>query len=285
MLQAIAVFYAEAMVAEAHSFSPSAGKPRQVLAAWKAEQLPIAIHPVLPVDEHDLALCHDPAYVRGVLTCTLPNGFGNRSPDVARSLPWTSGALLSAARHALREGIACAPVSGFHHACYDSGGGYCTFNGLMVAVAKLLSEGLVHRVLILDCDQHYGNGTDQIIAQLSMDGVVENATFGRWFCAPPEASAYLARLGQTAGRFGDFDLVLYQAGADVHVDDPLGGVLTTEQMIERDRTVFQAARDSSVPMAWNLAGGYQDPLAAVVALHVNTMRECVRVYLDQSTRC
>jgi acetoin utilization deacetylase AcuC-like enzyme len=204
---------------------------------------------------------------------------------VARSLPWTSGALLSAARHALREGIACAPVSGFHHACYDSGGGYCTFNGLMVAVAKLLSEGLVHRVLILDCDQHYGNGTDQIIAQLSMDGVVENATFGRWFCAPPEASAYLARLGQTAGRFGDFDLVLYQAGADVHVDDPLGGVLTTEQMIERDRTVFQAARDSSVPMAWNLAGGYQDPLAAVVALHVNTMRECVRVYLDQSTRC
>ena len=110
---------------------------------------------------------------------------------MARSLPWTSGALLSAARHALREGIACAPVSGFHHACYDSGGGYCTFNGLMVAVAKLLSEGLVHRVLIHDCDQHYGNGTDQIIAQLSMDGVVENATFGRWFCAPPEASAYL----------------------------------------------------------------------------------------------
>jgi acetoin utilization deacetylase AcuC-like enzyme len=113
----------------------------------------------------------------------------------------------------------------------------------MVTVVKLLSEGLVHRVLILDCDQHYGNGTDQIIAQVSMDGVVENATFGRWFCAPPEASAYLARLGQTAGRFGDFDLVLYQAGADVHVDDPLGGVLTTEQMIERDRTVFQAARD------------------------------------------
>src|SRR5271166_5805020 len=151
MLQAITLFYAEPMVAEANSFSASAGKPRQVLAAWKADHLPIAIQPVLPVDEHDLALCHDAAYVRGVLTCTLPNGFGNRSPDVARSLLWTSGALLSAARHALREGIACAPVSGFHHACYDCGGGYCTFNGLMVTVAKLLSEGLVHRVLILDC--------------------------------------------------------------------------------------------------------------------------------------
>ena len=117
------------------------------------------------------------------------------------------------------------------------------FNSLMVTVAKLLSEGLVHRVLVLDCDQHYGNGTDQIIAQLSMDGVVENATFGRWFSVPADASAYLSRLGQTVRQFGDFDLVLYQAGADVHVDDPLGGVLTTEQMIERDRTVFQAARE------------------------------------------
>lgn len=280
LLQAIAVSYAEPMVAEANSFSPSAGKPHHVLAAWKTDQLPIAIQPVLPVDEHDLALCHDPAYVRGVLTCMLPNGFGNRSTDVARSLPWTSGALLSAARHALREGIACAPVSGFHHACYGSGGGYCTFNGLMVTVAKLLSEGLVHRVLILDCDQHYGNGTDQIIAQLSMDDVVENATFGRWFCVPADASAYLARLGKTAVRFGDFDLVLYQAGADVHVDDPLGGVLTTEQMIERDRIVFQAARERSVPIAWNLAGGYQQPLAKVVALHVNTMRECARSYVE-----
>jgi hypothetical protein len=153
MLQAITVFYAEPMVAEANSFSPSAGKPRQVLAAWKADHLPIAIQPFLPVDEHDLALCHDPAYVRGVLTCTLPNGFGNWSPDVARSLPWTSGALLSAARHALREGIACAPVSGFDHAaefgipdtvrsCHTAKTGNCFIQGHVpaAAIAKLLAE-------------------------------------------------------------------------------------------------------------------------------------------------
>jgi hypothetical protein len=64
----------------------------------------------------------------------------------------------------------------------------------------------------------------------------------------------------------------------VHVDDPLGGVLTTEQMIERDGIVFDAARTSETPIAWDLAGGYQEPLAKVVGLHVNTLRECVKAF-------
>jgi acetoin utilization deacetylase AcuC-like enzyme len=152
----------------------------------------------------------------------------------------------------------------------------------MVTAAKLLSEKLVDRVLILDWDQHYGDGTEEIIQRLSLSAAVDNVTFGRWFHAPADAPSYLARLRETGRRFGDFDLVLYQAGADVHVDDPLGGVLTTEQMIERDRIVFEAARDRSVPIVWNLAGGYQEPLAKVVALHVNTMRECARAYVENS---
>ena len=49
-------------------------------------------------------------------------------------------------------------------------------------------------------------------------------------------------------------------------------------MIERDQIVFEAAGASETPIAWNLAGGYQEPLAKIVALHVNTMRECVRVF-------
>ncbi len=49
-------------------------------------------------------------------------------------------------------------------------------------------------------------------------------------------------------------------------------------MIERDRIVFDAARAAGTPIAWNLAGGYQVPLTKVIELHVNTMRECVRVY-------
>jgi hypothetical protein len=90
-----------------------------------------------PVSVDQLCLAHDPHYVRGVLSLRLANGFGNHLPEVAQSLPWTSGAMLGAARWALNEGCAVAPVAGFHHACHDHGGGYCTFNGLMVAAPQL----------------------------------------------------------------------------------------------------------------------------------------------------
>jgi acetoin utilization deacetylase AcuC-like enzyme len=274
----IPVFYREEMLANSDSFSPSAAKPRHVVAAWTAALLPIRIdsYPAATLDE--LFRSHDPAYVHGVLSTELPNGFGNRRTDVARSLPWTTGAMLAAAREALRSGVACAPVSGFHHARYAAGGGFCTFNGLMVTASTLVSEGQVGRVMILDCDQHFGDGTEQILAQLGLEGTVENVSFGRWFGAPRDADAYLADLNHQVARFADFDLVLYQAGADVHVEDPLGGVLTTEEMIERDRIVFEAAHQAGVPIAWNLAGGYQEPLSRVVELHVNTMRRCAEVY-------
>jgi hypothetical protein len=37
----------------------------------------------------------------------------------------------------------------------------------------------------------------------------------------------------------DCDLILYQAGADPHASAPLGGVLTSQPMSERDRLVFE----------------------------------------------
>jgi acetoin utilization deacetylase AcuC-like enzyme len=143
----------------------------------------------------------------------------------------------------------------------------------------LLAEGKVRRIMILDCDMHYGNGTDDIIGRLALGSRVENVTFGRWFTTPAQAERYLEQLERETARFHDFDLVLYQAGADVHIDDPLGGVLTTEQMRVRDETVFRAARLTGVPLAWNLAGGYQQPLSKVIDLHVQTMRACVGAFV------
>jgi acetoin utilization deacetylase AcuC-like enzyme len=113
---------------------------------------------------------HDADYVRGVLELRLPNGFGDCSPGVAASLPYTSGAMLAAARHAWRRGrTAVAPCSGFHHAGWAHGGGFCTFNGLMVTAAALRAEG-ARKVGILDCDMHDGDGTDDIIDALGRPG-------------------------------------------------------------------------------------------------------------------
>ena len=81
-----------------------------------------------------------------------------------------------------------------------------------------------------------------------------------------------------------FDLILFQAGADVHVDDPLGGVLDNDQIRERDRIVFEAARSAGVPLAWDLAGGYQEAISSVVRIHRATMEECVRAYEGTTQR-
>jgi acetoin utilization deacetylase AcuC-like enzyme len=110
----------------------------------------------IPVFFSDDMVVADRAFVDGILDSTRKNGFGNTLASVARSLPFTSGALLCAAREALQNRrAACAPVSGFHHAGYGHAGGFCTFNGLMVTSMVLHSEGLVRRVAILDLDQHW----------------------------------------------------------------------------------------------------------------------------------
>jgi acetoin utilization deacetylase AcuC-like enzyme len=82
----------------------------------------------------------------------------------------------------------------------------------------------------------------------------------------------------------DCDIVLYQAGADPHISDPYGGWLTTNELRERDAIVFDILAKHKVPVAWNLAGGYQveedGSIPKVLEIHDNTMRECQRVFLQ-----
>jgi len=271
------VVYAECMVADAQSFSPSARKPRDVVASWRRRFPSIEVIAPTPTTLDQLCLAHDPDYVRGVLALRLANGFGNHLAEVAQSLPWTSGAMLTAARVALVEGVAVAPVSGFHHACHDQGGGFCTFNGLMVAAMVLRKERAVRRVGILDFDQHYGNGTTDIIGELGLHWV-EHYSAGAWWDQPEQAERFLAGIPQVLERFADCDVLLYQAGADPHIDDPLGGWLTTAQLRERDRRVFVACKAMGLPVAWNLAGGYQTDLRKVIDIHDNTMLECLLAF-------
>jgi acetoin utilization deacetylase AcuC-like enzyme len=274
----IPVFYTPQMVADADSFSPSASKPTTVVESWIKLGIPMDIIAPEPVTAEDLARAHLPAYVEAVLSCRVANGFGNRSEAVAKSLPFTSGAMLAAARAAIRNGrVAVAPCSGFHHAGYSHGAGYCTFNGLMVTAMALHASGEARRVGILDFDQHYGDGTDHIIDRLCIDWI-NHFSAGQHYHFPVEAKRFLASIPDLVAGMKDCDVILYQAGADPHIDDPLGGWLTTRQLFERDQLVFEAAAELGIPVAWNLAGGYQTPLRKVLEIHDGTMRTCGDIY-------
>ncbi|MBF7728622.1 hypothetical protein [Pseudomonas sp. N040] len=123
----LSIHYTDHMVAEAGSYSPSAAKPAQVMASWAKLGLPIQV-----IEPSPVTLEHDAQMVSDILSCQINNGFSNRSSNVAESLPYTTGAMLSAARGALDNGYgAIAPCSGFHHAGYSFVGGFGTFNGLL----------------------------------------------------------------------------------------------------------------------------------------------------------
>jgi acetoin utilization deacetylase AcuC-like enzyme len=276
----IPVFYTPLMVADSRSISPSAAKPAKVVDSWN-KQFPIEIIEPVPVTNDELYRAHERDFVDGVLSCNIENGFGNKSPQVAASLKYTSGAMLSAARHAIKtKSVAAAPVSGFHHAGFASSEGFCTFNGLMVAALALAADG-VKNVAILDLDMHYGNGTDDIIRKRNVT-FVKHFTAGKKYTEPSQAQEFFNELESRLEWMSDSDVILYQAGADPHVDDPYGGFLTTMQLRRRDEIVFKAAKKAGVPIAWDLAGGYQTErdgsIPKVLEIHDNTMRECVHIY-------
>ena len=281
--QRIPVFYSPEMVAHFDSFSPSAGKPASVVEAWLAIELLIELIAPVPVTTTQLKLTHSANYVDKILTCEIKNGFGNKLPDVAKTLQFTTGAMLCAAREAIKNGkVAVAPCSGFHHAGYESAFGYCTFNGLMVTAMVLKAEGLVNKVGILDFDMHYGDGTDALIEHHKAAAWIKHYSAGNEYLSAKQADEFLARIPELVLEIRDCDVILYQAGADPHINDPLGGFLTTEQLRERDKCVFLAAEYLDIPIAWNLAGGYQiesdGGIQAVLEIHNNTMHECCNVY-------
>lgn len=278
-MEYIDVYFSPKQVSRPDSTSPSPMKPALVFADWIEQNLPIRVVEPEPVSRGQIGLAHTRSYVDGVLDCVLPNGFRGRQKDVAESLPWTSGSFLSAARCALNNDlVACSPTSGFHHAGPESGYGYCTFNGLMITALALKAEGKVRRVGILDFDQHYGDGTAEIIDKLGIDWIHH---ISKEYEDASDAKRFIGTLPAVVRGFAGYDLLIYQAGADQHINDPLGGFLTTDELSERDRIVFSVAKEIGIPMVWNLAGGYQQPLACVLEIHRNTMAACVAEYVIQ----
>jgi acetoin utilization deacetylase AcuC-like enzyme len=277
-VECIDVYFSPKQLSNPETTSPSPRKPEFVLADWIEQDLPIRVVEPVPVSREQIARAHVRSYVDGVLDCRLPNGFRGRQKDVADSLPWTSGSFLSAARCALDNGlVACSPTSGFHHAGPASGYGYCTFNGLMVTALALKAEGKVRRVGILDCDEHYGDGTAEIIEQMGINWIRHVSDE---YAGAAAAKRFIETLPAVVRGFAGYDLLIYQAGADQHIDDPLGGFLTTAELAERDRIVFTVAKEIGIPVVWNLAGGYQQPLARVLEIHRNTMAACVAAFVS-----
>lgn len=264
-----------------------------------------------PVSREDLSRVHAPTYIDAVKTGSP------RELAESQKFPWsdalypsvclTNGGVLAAAGSALESGVSAALASGFHHACADHGEGFCTFNGLVVALEALRVKGKIRSAAILDMDLHYGNGTASLAASrpwmraLSIYGndywnnrayrdVVErrHADGQNHFSVPLVPSGGSDRGGLLDAmechlhwllEDGKPDILLYQAGADPLREDPYSPLQLSHADLEaRDRMVFEFVKARGIPVAWVLAGGYCPEIEKVVRVHFNTARACWEVF-------
>jgi len=262
-----------------------------------------------PATETDILRVHTPKYV-----VAIQSGFPRElaesqkfpwSPTLYPSVLLTNGGVIAAAQTAIEDGVSGALASGFHHSSADHGEGFCTFNGLVVALESLRLGDKIENAAILDLDLHYGNGTASLAATrpwlnaLSIYGndYADNVPYRKvdirrhedglnHFSVPIPAKTEGPQLFELLEanlpwllRDGRPDILLYQAGADPLRDDPYSPLnLTHEDLRERDRMVFAFAKSHGIPIAWVLAGGYTRDIHQVVQVHVNTGLACREIF-------
>ena len=281
-MNTIKVFYTDKQVHDAASFSKSPLKPG-LLGRRIAMDPSFSIQQdIAPVTREILKRVHSPEYVDGVLDGNIANGFGNRSAKDAVAISYTVGNLLDAADYAYtHDTVAWSLTSGFHHAGHDFGGGFCTFEGLALVAAELYDCDKV-KTLIVDEDAHYGNGCTDIIERLGMHKYCRYLQSSHTHRGD-DLVAYARQLRTVIEQF-EPGIILYQAGADNWIGDPLGGNLTMQQLYQRDIITLGIAKELGIPIVVNLAGGYADNYDHTLAIHMNTGEAIKHIYLDVPTK-
>lgn len=168
-----------------------------------------------PAGEEDLLLVHSPGHLERIK---------NKGPLFEVAALSAGGAIMAGELAVQGEPAFALIRPPGHHASRNSCWGFCWFNNVAIAVEKLRRRGVVNRVLIVDIDLHFGDGTKNI------------------FEKTPEVFYYhlfsIDGLEQCLEVNKDCELIAVSAGFDKHVDD-WGGILATEDY----RTIGQMISD------------------------------------------
>ncbi len=235
------------------------------------------------VRREDLERVHSPEYLRSlrdakVLARILEVPVLGRLPAlftdwrVLAPMRYATGGTILACRLALEQGLAINLAGGYHHAAAVGGDGFCVYADIPIAAAALHDEGLVKRVLVVDLDAHQGDGTAAAIHPwpwASIFDVYERDLFPAVkqpedfplpIPAGLEGDEYLAIVESALPRALESvspDLLIYNAGSDPFIDDPLTRLrLGREDLAHRDLLIATMARERGIPIAMVLSGGY-----------------------------
>uniref|UniRef100_A0A0N5CI44 Histone deacetylase 11 n=1 Tax=Strongyloides papillosus TaxID=174720 RepID=A0A0N5CI44_STREA len=203
---------------------------------------------------------------------------------ILRPMRYQVGGTVAAAFLALDRNWGINIGGGYHHASSNSGGGFCIYADITLALTFLFDSNRIKSALIVDCDAHQGNGherdfkTDNRVYILD---VFNHEIYPHDFEAKDrmdrdvrlkcgtEDEEYLRKLSkELTATLGEFnaDIIFYNAGTDILIGDPLGLMnITPQGVIERDEMVFRMAFNSRTPIVMVTSGGYSKKSSTIIA--------------------
>ena len=246
----------------------------------------------VPVTVEQLAEVHCRAYIQSLADGTIDAkamrriGFPWSEQLFQRSL-YSLGGTLQTAQAALKSGIALHLSGGYHHAFYAEGSGFCLFNDLVVAAKAMLTQGL-DKILLLDLDVHQGDGSALLLAdepriiscsvhcEKNFPARKQHSDWDIGLAKDCSDTDYLEAVQQSLQTLLNWhrpDLVIFDAGVDIHQDDELGLLnISTPAIFQRDDMVLQSCVEQSIPVAAVIGGGYQRNIDALVQLHLQLFK-------------
>lgn len=246
----------------------------------------------IAVNTAQLAQVHCPAYIQ-----SLQDGSIDAKAMRRIGFPWSAelferslhslGGTLQTAQAALHSGIALHLSGGYHHAFYAEGSGFCLFNDLVFTAKTMLNHG-VDKILLVDLDVHQGDGSAVMLAD--EPGIIscsihceknfpyrkQRSDWDLGLAKECTDTEYLDSVQQSLYSLLNWhkpDLVIYDAGVDIHQHDELGLLaISTPALYQRDLLVLQSCVERAIPVAAVIGGGYQRNVDALVHLHLQLFK-------------
>lgn len=227
--------------------------------------------------EKDILVVHRQWLLDQVKTGNFSDPDTPNLPNIYSYALLSAGAAIQAAEMAL-NGKNCFSLMRppGHHAGKNFLGGFCYFNNIAIAVARILDK--VKRVAIVDIDCHHGNGTQDIFlgnkkvlyVSLHQSHIFpltglksERNCLNHPLDGGTGPEEYLAVFKKALKEVQKFnpDLIAISAGFDTYKKDPLTNINLEK---ETYLTIGQKINELSRPHFSVLEGGYSDDLSECV---------------------